>query len=378
MIPLTRPAVAPRSMEYLAAVVESAHRSGDGEFTKRAEQRLLALHPGSAEVLLTTSCTHALELAVRLVGVGPGDEVIVPAFCFPSVANAVLMAGATVRFADADPDHLGSSVASIRERLNARTKAVIALHYGGVCVDGVEELAADLAAAGVALIEDNAHGLFGTVGGRALGTLGSMSTLSFHDTKNVSAGECGALVINDPSLVATAAILREKGTNRRAFMAGEIDRYGWVAVGSSWVPSEFVAAVLCAALEDSDRTQNKRHEIWLDYQTELGEWAAGAGMRLMSGSIGHPANTFHVVAPASVSASGLLHHCRGAGVGASFHYTPLHMSPVLGPRAGTDACPVAEEVAARIVRLPLWPDMTATERASVVDAIRSFAEVGLA
>lgn len=259
-IPFNRPVVSEQAHAHLREAAVGEHHSGDGPFTTRCHD-LLSDRLGGARTLLTTSCTHALEMAAILLGIGEGDEVIVPSFTFVSTANAFALRGARLVFSDIRPDTLNLDEARLESLITSRTKAIVPVHYAGVgCeMDAIMEIANRH---GIPVVEDNAHGLFGSYRGRALGTFGALATQSFHETKNISCGEGGALVVNDPALVERAEIIREKGTNRSRFFRGQVDKYSWVDLGSSYLPSDLLAAVLCGNLEAADEIQARRRMIW--------------------------------------------------------------------------------------------------------------------
>jgi dTDP-4-amino-4,6-dideoxygalactose transaminase len=372
-VPFNRPASATRSLEYISAVLASGRESGDGPFTKKASSALSACL-GGAPVLLTTSCTHALEMAALLASVQPGDEVILPSFTFVSTANAFVLRGAVPRFADIDSRTLNIDPVSISRLCSDRTKAICVVHYAGIGCD-MERIVPLAARAGAMLIEDNAHGLFGSYGGQPLGTFGALATQSFHETKNISSGEGGALVINDPELYERAEIIREKGTNRSRFFRGQIDKYSWVDVGSSYLPAEVIAAALLAQLEDAERIQQRRKEVWARYHFGLRCWALDNGIRqpFVPDNCEHPAHMYYLLLPDLVTRTRFIEHLREREVLAVFHYLPLHLSEVgmrLGGRAGD--CPVTEAVTDQLVRLPLFADISDDEVARVLDAVTSF------
>lgn len=372
-VPFHRPTIAGRELDYMREAIESARLSGDGAFTQRC-QHILQHVVGVPKALLTTSCTHALEMAALLLNVGPDDEVIAPSFTFPSTLNAFVLRGARPIFADVRPDTLNIDETKLEALVTERTRAILVVHYAGVAceMDRIMEIAARR---GLAVVEDNAHGLFGRYHGRPLGSFGAMSTLSFHETKNVTCGEGGALLLNDPSLFERAEILREKGTNRTQFFRGEIKRYTWVDVGSSYLPSEILAAFLCAQLEERDRIQTQRRAIWQRYLTDLQPWADVNGVTLPTVPAGceHPAHLFYLLMPSSARREAFLQHLQAQGVQAVFHYLPLHLSE-MGLRFGAAPgdCPIAENVSSRLARLPLSTDATTSEQDQVVTAIRQF------
>jgi dTDP-4-amino-4,6-dideoxygalactose transaminase len=367
-----RPHLTGHEAAEVAAALAGGHLRGDGPFAERASQELRR-RTGAAAALLTPSCTHALELAAMLLDLRPGDEVIMPSFTFVSTANAFVLRGATPVFVDIDPHTLGISPAGVRAALSTRTRAVVVVHYAGIAaeMDGLLRLADEH---GVALIEDNALGLGGTWKGRPLGSMGSMATLSFHETKNLQCGEGGALLLNDPTLVERAQILREKGTNRDAFLRGDIDRYSWVDIGSSYLLAEVLAAMLCAQMDAADAIQARRHDIWNEYQLRLTPWAAAAGVGLPTPHAHslHSAHLYHLLLKDPATRDRFLDHLVGRGVGAAFHYVPLHSSPQ-GRRLGhRGALPVTESVAARLARLPLYPDLADDEVERVIEAVTTF------
>jgi dTDP-4-amino-4,6-dideoxygalactose transaminase len=372
-IPFSKPYRAPREGEYLEQVLDSGHTHGDGPFTERASKLLTSLTE-SDSVLLTGSGTHALELASWLLDLGPGDEVIVPSFTFPTTASSVVMTGATPVFVDIDPATGNLDIAAAEAALTGHTRAVYVVHYGGVAPD-MDRLAAMAKRAGIQIVEDNAHGLGARWGGRACGSFGTLAAQSFHATKNVQCGEGGALLINDPSLRARAEVLREKGTDRSRFLRGEVDKYSWIDRGSSYLPSELTVAVLTAQLEAFDTIQSLRHTIWNAYAQTLTTWSARIGAELMSPpeNTEHPAHVFYLLAPDAGSRTAMLDHLRAAGIGATFHYIPLHSS-LAGQRFGRtpNPCPATDDFAARIVRLPLSPGMTQAETDRVITAVHDF------
>ncbi len=372
-IPFNKPRIVGDELRYIREAVESGHLSGDGSFTKRCSawlERELGVH----RALLTTSCTHALEMCALLLQLEPGDEVVVPSFAFVSTVNAFVLRGARPVFVDVRPDTLNLDEKLVAERVGPRTRAIVALHYAGVgCeMDAISTIAR---AAGVALVEDAAHGLFGSYRGRSLGSLGSLATLSFHETKNVSCGEGGALLVNDPALVERAEIIREKGTNRSRFFRGEIDKYTWVDLGSSYLPSEVLAAFLWAQLEARERIQDARARLWRRYREGLAGWAEAYRVRLPSvpPDCGQAYHMFYLILPSLAARQQLIAHLRERGILAVFHYLPLHLSPMgrrLGGRQGD--CPVSEDVSDRLLRLPFYYGLAEDEQAEVIDAVRTF------
>ena len=375
-VPFNRPGVTGRELPYLQQALASGHLSGDGAFTARCHAMLEAI-TGAPKVLLTSSCTHALEMAALLANLGPGDEVICPAFTFVSSVNAFVLRGARPVFVDIRPDTLNLDERLVEAAITPRTRALMVVHYAGVGCE-MPALMAVAARHGLHVIEDNAHGLFATYDGRPLGSDGATSALSFHETKNLTCGEGGALVINDPALVARAEILREKGTNRSRFFRGQVDRYTWVDVGSSYLPSDLLAAYLCAQLESRAEIQATRHAIWRRYDEALTAWAAaeGVGRPYTPPHCTHPAHMYYLLMPSLAARTRFIAHLRAHLVLAVFHYLPLHLSDKgreYGGHAGQ--CPVTEDVSDRLVRLPLYLDLGA-DQARVIAAVTSFRVAG--
>jgi dTDP-4-amino-4,6-dideoxygalactose transaminase len=377
-IPFSKPFRAPGELAYLDEVLESGHTHGDGPFTARAARWVESV-TGAPHALLTGSGTHALELASWLLDLEPGDEVVVPSFTFSTTAASVIMTGATPVFVDIDPATGSMDVDSFAAAITPRTRAVYVVHYGGVAPDMRRVLeVAD--AAGIVVVEDNAHGLGARWDGQGCGTFGVLAAQSFHATKNIQCGEGGALLVNDARLRPRAEVLREKGTDRSRFLRGEVDKYSWIDRGSSYLPSELTAAILTAQLEAFDTIQGERHAIWDFYARELADWAGQIGATLMSppAQAEHPAHVFWLLAPDAASRDGLLAHLRASGVGATFHYIPLHSS-VAGQRFGrTPApCPATDDFSERLVRLPLWAGMTPAAVERVRDAVLDFRPVAV-
>lgn len=372
-VAFNRPWLGGAEARYVAEALASGHLCGDGSFTKRASQRL-ERELGAPRVLLTTNCTHALEMCALLLDLRAGDEVIVPSFAFVTTASAFSLRGARLVFADVRADTWNLDARTVAPLLTERTRAVVALHYGGVACE-LDELSALLAPRGIALVEDNAHGLFATYRGKKLGTLGRLATQSFHETKNLTCGEGGALVVNDPTLVARAEIVREKGTNRARFLRGQVDKYTWVEQGSSFLPSELLAAVLLGQLEAAATIQAARGRVWARYRAELAGWARASGsvFQHVPGHCGHPAHVFALLLPDLATRTAFLAHLKARGIQAVFHYQPLHLSEVgraLGGKSGD--CPVTESIADRLARLPLHAGLTDGELERVLAAVTSF------
>lgn len=372
-IPFNRPFATGDELDYIRAAVAAPKFAGDGSFTAQCHV-LLEQSLGIQKALLTTSCTHALEMAALLLDIGPGDEVIVPSFTFPSAANAFVLRGARPLFVDIRADTLNIDESQIERRITARTKAIFPVHYAGVGCE-MNTITSVARQHGIAVVEDNAHGLYGKYRGRYLGTLGQLATLSFHETKNFSCGEGGALLINDANLNQRAEILREKGTNRSQFFRGEIDKYTWVDVGSSYLPADLLAAFLRAQLEHRDQIQSMRRKIWETYALELTSWTKTNGARLpiIPPECEQSYHMFYVIMPSLESRQALISHLAGLGILAVFHYLPLHLSP-MGLRFGGHQgdCPVTEDLADRLLRFPFFTGMSSSEQAQVIDAVHAF------
>ena len=359
---------------YIFEAIAGAHISGDGPFTKSCNA-MLSEATGGGDVLLTTSCTHALEMTALLLGLCPGDEVIMPSFTFVSTANAFALRGARPIFVDIRPDTLNIDERRIEEKITPRTKAIVVVHYGGIAceMDTIGEIARRH---GLPVIEDNAHGLFGTYRGRPLGSFGAFATQSFHETKNVTCGEGGALVINDRSYVERAEIVREKGTNRNRFFRGEIDKYTWVDIGSSYLPSEILAAFLAGQLEAAETIQRRRQAIWKRYDDAFATRARSHGVQTptVPPECGHPAHLYYLLLPTPEKRQDFIAALRSRNIVSVFHYLPLHLSEQgkrFGGRFGD--CPVTESVSDRLVRLPLFYAMTDAEVERVIDVALDFA-----
>ena len=357
-------------MELIASAIAMGHISGDGTFTRQASAILEEIL-GAARVLLTTSCTDALEMSAILSGVGPGDEVIVPAFTFVSGVNAFVTRGATPVFADIRRDTLNIDERSIEPLLSDRTRVIAPVHYAGVGCE-MEALLALASRRGATVIEDNAHGLFGCWRGRPLGTFAPMAALSFHETKNINCGEGGALILNDASLVERAEIIREKGTNRSRFFRGLVDKYTWVDIGSSYLPSDMLAAYLVGQLEQRHEIQAKRKRVWIRYHDALDPWATrhGIGLPFIPADATQPYHMFYLIMPSLADRESLIAHLRDRGIIATFHYIPLNTSPMAARfGSGKGQCPVAEEMSERLVRLPFYNNLSQDDQSFVIDSI---------
>jgi dTDP-4-amino-4,6-dideoxygalactose transaminase len=356
-IPFNRPTLAGRELDYIREAIERGQLAGDGAFTERC-QRWLAEEVGAKAVLLTHSCTAALEMAALLLRLGPGDEAIMPSFTFVSTANAVVLRGGVPVFVDVRPDTLNIDEALVEAAVTARTKAIFPVHYAGVPaeMDPLQDIARRH---GLAIVEDAAQALGSIYKGRNAGALGTLAAFSFHETKNVISGEGGCLAINDPALVERAEIVREKGTDRKRFFRGEVDKYTWVDVGSSFLPGELIASFLYGQLEAADAIRADRMASWTAYDEALAPFQGrGLGAPTVPPHCRHNAHLYYVILPTAEAREALIGRMREDGIMTPFHYVPLHSSPA-GRRLGRAAggLPVTEDLSARLVRLPLYPRM---------------------
>jgi len=359
--------------EYMTQAVANGHISGDGAFTKKCSA-LLEKELGVPKVLLTTSCTHALEMMALLLDIRPGDEVIIPSFTFVSTVNAFVLRGAKPVFADVRRDALNLDESRLEILITTRTKAIVPVHYAGVgCeMDAIMDIANRR---GVPVVEDNAHGLFGKYKDRYLGTFGVMAAQSFHETKNFSCGEGGALLINDPRYIERAEIIREKGTNRSRFFRGQVDKYTWVDIGSSYLPSDILAAFLYAQLENRQKIQAHRQKIWNFYYENLKAWCAAHEIQLpyVPEHCDQAYHMFYMLLPTRELRQGLIARLRRRGILSVFHYMPLHLSKMgvqFGGKAGD--CPVTERVSDQLIRLPFHNALTESDQRRVVEGILEY------
>ncbi len=372
-IPFNRPFIVGKELYYIAQAVQEGHLAGDGRFTRRCHE-WLTQRLGAPRVLLTHSCTAALEMSAILCDLEPGDEFILPSYTFVSTANAFVLRGGRPRFADIRRDTLNLDAGLIEPLIGARTRVIVPVHYAGVAceMDRIMEIAARR---GLRVVEDAAQAVNAKLHGRYLGTLGHLGCFSFHETKNFISGEGGAIVINDPGLVERAEIIREKGTNRAQFFRGQVDKYTWCDIGSSFLPSELVAAFLYAQLEEAETITRRRHAIFARYTAGLTSLATAGHLRLPVIPAGHEHNShmFPVLTGTPDERDGLLEFLRERGILAVFHYVPLHTSP-MGRRFGyaTGDLPVTEYVAPRLLRLPCYFELAEAAEDQVIAAVCAF------
>jgi len=373
LIDFNRPVIVGNEMQYMADAVAAGKISGDGIYTKKVNA-FLEQELDIPRVLLTTSCTHALEMAAILLDLKPGDEVIIPDFTFVSTVNAFVLRGAKPVFIDVRPDTLNLDESKLEDLITPKTKAIIPVHYAGVgCeMDSILNIAHRYK---IPVVEDNAHGLFGKYKDKNLGSFGAMATQSFHETKNFSSGEGGALLINEPKYIERAEIIREKGTNRSRFFRGQVDKYTWVDIGSSYLPSDILAAYLFGQLEKREKIQTHRQKIWERYNSALQDWAYAheVQMPFIPKYVDQAYHMFYMLLPTLDLRQGLITHLRERKIQAVFHYLPLHLSDMgqsFGGKLGD--CPVTERISDQLVRLPFHNILSDEDQKRVIDAILEY------
>lgn len=372
-IPFNKPFITGKEIEYIASAISSGGIAADGLFTRRCAE-LLSDRFSIHKVLMTPSCTAALEMSAMLCDLKPGDEVIMPAFTFVSTANAVVRAGAKPVFVDIRPDTLNIDERLIEKSITENTRAIFPVHYAGVSCD-MDRIMAIAQEHNLLVVEDAAQGVNATYNGRALGSIGHLGAYSFHDTKNYVCGEGGALCVNSPELAERAEIIREKGTNRSQFFRGEIDKYSWVDVGSSYVPAEILCAFLLAQLEAMDEITARRrevHQVYLENLAPLEERDLLSIPRVPAGCETNY-HMFYVLLGDSMTRDGLMAHLKQNGISAVFHYVPLHTS-VMGKKLGyrEGDLPRTEDLSGRLLRLPFYFDITSDEQMRVVSCVSEF------
>lgn len=368
-IPFNKPYLHGRELVYIAQAVASGKISGDGMFTLKCHE-FFEHRYGFPKTLMTTSCTDALEMAALLLDIEPGDEVIVPSYTFVSSANAFVLRGAKIVFADSEPDRPHIDSLYLESLITSRTRAIVVVHYAGVAcdMDPILDLARKY---GIKVVEDAAQAVDSFYKGRPLGGLGVFGAFSFHETKNVIAGEGGLLAINDPSYITRAEIIREKGTNRSAFFRGEVDKYGWVGLGSSFLPSDIISAYLYAQLEVLDDIQAKRKLLWERYHSNLSGRIEQFGIALphIPEYASNNAHTYYLLARNLRHRTELLASLKQAGVGAIFHYLSLHVSPYFKAHHDGRALPNSDRYSETLIRLPLHMQLTLAECDRVCDVL---------
>ena len=371
-IPFNRPYLAGGELAYLQELMAARRFSGDGGFTRRCSSFFEERY-GVKRALLATSCTDALEMAAILSDIQPGDEVIAPSYTFVSSVNPFLLRGAKARFVDSRPDHPGMDEAGVEALVTPRTKAIIVVHYAGVACD-MDAVLGVARKHGLKVIEDAAQGIEARYKGRQLGTLGDFGAFSFHETKNVQCGEGGLLLVKDEASAARAEIIREKGTNRSAFFRGEVDKYGWVDIGSSFLPADLLAAMLWAQLEHLDEIQVRRMDLWRTYMRELAPLAETGAARLPSipAFADHNAHLFHLVLPDLATRTRYIAHLKASGIMAVFHYQSLHRSPFFQGKGDGRALPWADRYSDCLVRLPLYHELSEPDQRRVIEATLTF------
>lgn len=373
-IPFNKPFTIGPELEYITDAVARGHLSGDGHYTKLCH-RWLEQRLGTRRALLTHSCTAALEMAAILCDIQPGDEVIMPSYTFVSTANAFVLRGGVPVFVDIRPDTLNLDEKLIEAAITPKTRAIVPVHYAGLAceMDAIMDIARRHR---LVVVEDAAQAVLSDYKGRRPGAIGHLGCLSFHETKNVISGEGGALLINDPALIERAEVIREKGTNRSKFFRGEVDKYTWVDIGSSFLPSELIGAFLWAQLERAEEIIARRRQLCAIYREALGDLASAGLITLPApepaGTAGN-GHMFYLLTPDAASRCALLVHLKAAGVHAVFHYVPLHASPA-GRRFGRAAgvLPVTENLADRLVRLPLYYNLGEDEARGIAGHVRGF------
>ncbi|HEY3313415.1 MAG TPA: dTDP-4-amino-4,6-dideoxygalactose transaminase [Anaerolineales bacterium] len=372
-IDFNRPVMMGKEMEYMADAVAGGKISGDGVYTKKVNA-LLEQELDVPRALLTTSCTHALEMSAILLDIRPGDEVIIPDFTFVSTVNAFVLRGAVPVFIDVRPDTLNLDENLLESLITAKTRAIVPVHYAGVgCeMDSIMKIAHRH---DIAVVEDNAHGLFAKYRDKNLGSFGAMASQSFHETKNFSSGEGGALLINEPKYIERAEIIREKGTNRSRFFRGQVDKYTWVDIGSSYLPSDILAAYLYGQLEQREKIQSHRKKLWEGYNSALRDWAYAheVQMPFVPAYVEQAYHMFYMLLPNLELRQGLIAHLRERNIQAVFHYLPLHLSDMgrgFGGKQGD--CPVTERVSDQLVRLPFHNFLSESDQQRVIEAVLEY------
>ena len=373
MINFNRVEITTEDESYFRLAIAGSHTAGGGAFTQKVQSKVREIMD-SKSALLTSSCTHALEMSALLCSLKPGDEVIGPSFTFVSTASAFALFGARPVFVDSRRDTLNIDASLIEAAITPKTRAICVVHYGGVACE-MERILEIAKVHNLVVVEDNAHGLFAKYNDKYLGSFGSLATQSFHETKNLTCGEGGALLINDVALVERAETLREKGTNRSRFLRGQVDKYTWVDVGSSWVMSDLLAAILWGQLQRATDINARRVAIWNGYDTALRDWADTHGVLRPHVPQGceHVGHVYHLRFRNLDQRTRFIAHMNEREISCVFHYQPLHLSPV-GQRFGgfLGQCPVSEHAGECLVRLPIHLKLSNDDVLKVIEAICSF------
>ena len=372
MIPFNKPHLTGKETAYIEEAVRSGKISGDGMFTKKCHA-FFESSLGVKRALLTTSCTDALEMSALLARIEPGDEVIMPSYTFVSTANAFILRGAHIVFCDSRTDHPGMDEDLVESLITDKTKAIVVVHYAGVACD-MDKIMDIANRHNLLVIEDAAQAIDSFYKGKALGSFGHMAAFSFHETKNIQCGEGGLLTINDDQFVQRAEIIREKGTNRSAFFRGEVDKYGWVDVGSSFLPSEIVAAFLYAQIENIQSIQSRRKQIWNMYAQALAPLAESKGFKMpfIPDYASNNAHMFYIVLPDLKTREALINYMKEKGTFPVFHYLSLHKSPFYKDIHRGGEMPQSDLFMDCLLRLPLYADMTDEDAQTVMDAVKTF------
>lgn len=374
MIPFNKPYLTGNEIDYIYQAVNSGQISGNGTFTKKC-QKFFEDRYGFRKTLLTTSCTDALEMCAMLTNINPDDEVIIPSYTFVSTALAFVRQGAVIVFADSRPDHPGIDEDKIEELITTKTKAIVIVHYAGVACD-MDKIMALANKYNLLIIEDAAQAIDSYYNGKALGGIGHLSAFSFHETKNVNSGEGGLLVINDERFIKRAEIIWEKGTNRAEFFRGEVNKYGWIDIGSSFLPSDITAAYLLAQLENVDAIQNKRKEIYLKYNLGLKDWASHHNIQLpfipdYATNNGH---MFYLVTNNIIQRDKLIKYLKENGIYSVFHYLSLHKSEFYKDKYAGKELIYTDKYSDCLLRLPFYFELSAEQQQYIIDKIISFNE----
>nr|VFJ64663.1 MAG: dTDP-4-amino-4,6-dideoxygalactose transaminase [Candidatus Kentron sp. FW] len=372
IIPFNKPYMTGKELRHITQVHAQGYLAGDGEFTKRC-QRWLEEKTGTHSALLTHSCTAALEMAAILAGIKLGDEVIMPSYTFVSTANAFVLRGGVPVFVDIRPDTLNLDETKIKAAITPRTRAIVPVHYAGVACE-MDTIMAIAHRYGLLVIEDAAQGIMASYKDRALGTMGHLGTLSFHETKNIISGEGGALLINDPKLISRAEVIREKGTNRSQFFCGQVDKYTWIDIGSSYLPSEITAAFLWAQMEEANSITARRLAIWNRYHDVLEPLESAGHLRrpIIPDGCRHNAHMYYLLLHDLNARTAFIDAMKQSGIHCVFHYVPLHTAPQ-GQRVGRaqGKLPITTDLADRLVRLPLWIGLE-DQQAHLISIIREY------